>query len=295
MFAMMIQFRHIPLILKEPIIGNLFSPAGAFSDRISKPEFVTESDLKGPNFLVAGSMKCGSSTLHQLLAQHPDIFMTEKKEQRYFSSEPWRRVSVDEYQEHFREGQKHKFRGESTPKYIATKRAVPLIHAYNPDMKLVIIVRDPVTRILSHIHYTYRKIHKMESSDIKLEHVLYELNRNGWWYRFLRPMNLTHYCRGRYVDHLDRVVRYFPRSNVKIVRFEDMIENPLSVANDVFAFLGADTLNDLEPVHENRGLYDFDLPQKMIDDVAKFYCPLNIKLNKKYGVSLNGWTMPKDA
>ncbi len=105
-----------------------------------------------PNLLVVGAMKCGTSSLHNYLARHPDIFMSAEKELNFFTGSNSGQ-SLDWYKAQFPVDAP--VRGESSQNY--SKRHNPLfpgaaeaIKAVIPDTKLIYLVRDPIERYRSH-------------------------------------------------------------------------------------------------------------------------------------------------
>ncbi|MDW3220458.1 MAG: sulfotransferase domain-containing protein [Acidimicrobiales bacterium] len=113
------------------------------------------------DFLVAGNQKCGTNTLHDLLAQHPTVRMSSPKEMHYFDRASFADCE-DAHRDYHRRGwavgeeglDEQLLYGESTPKYVLFRpsgepRYLPRIRAYNPAIKLVVLFRDPVERAYS--------------------------------------------------------------------------------------------------------------------------------------------------
>src|SRR5574337_516024 len=101
-----------------------------------------------PNFLVGGPPKCASTSLSFYLKQHPEIFMSAVKQTRFFSV--FYDKGIDYYlNSHFSEVNHEKMAGEATPTYFLLPFVVPRIKAFNPDMKFVFCLRNPVERTFS--------------------------------------------------------------------------------------------------------------------------------------------------
>jgi hypothetical protein len=111
-----------------------------------------------PNFFVAGAPRCGTSSLHALLASVPDVYMARIKEPNFFSRaligvghpmvKPIRRER--DYLKLFSGSEDAKVVGEATPFYLADPEAPALIRRKSPDAKVLVTLRDPVERLYSH-------------------------------------------------------------------------------------------------------------------------------------------------
>lgn len=101
-------------------------------------------------FLCIGVQKAGTTTLHALLRDHTDLAVSPEKELHFFDQEnrDWRSGDYTDYHVHFsgRDG----VWGEITPIYIYMPGCLDRIHAYNPDIKLIAMFRDPIDRAFSH-------------------------------------------------------------------------------------------------------------------------------------------------
>ena len=102
-----------------------------------------------PTFLILGAQKCGTTSLHSLLAQHPEICMSEPKETNFFN------IHFDRGLEYYRETffnswKGHKAVGEASPSYFFLPYVPERIAAALPGVKMMVILRDPVKRAFSH-------------------------------------------------------------------------------------------------------------------------------------------------
>ncbi len=112
-----------------------------------------------PNLIIIGTQKCGTSSLHHYLDQHPDVFMSETKELDFFvDSLNWKN-GLDWYESQFSDNAT--IRGESSPSYTMHPNFTGVakrMHSIVPDARLIYIVRDPVDRVVSHyLHQWYGK------------------------------------------------------------------------------------------------------------------------------------------
>jgi len=105
------------------------------------------------NLFIIGINKAGSSWLYYFLGQHPDVFMSEVKELYYFSDKRPGPPDLAAYHAHFPFEEDYTYYGEATPMYYRDPAIAEAIHRYNPDAKVLTIVRDPIQRLLSQYRY----------------------------------------------------------------------------------------------------------------------------------------------
>lgn len=211
-----------------------------------------------PTFVCIGIMKCGTSTFHEICKQHPDIYMSKKKELYFFDR---RYPDVEWYESQFETDKPH--RGESSPKYFALDSTIQRIQDYKPDMKLVLLIRDPVERAISH---AIDRLWKERPHCI----VRRNFSRN-----ILR-------C-GIYHEHIARVGRIFGRLP-HVILLSDLITDPTGTMNSFFQYLGAEKLTHVEPVHLKRGNQVPVVPDAR-SFLKEFYEPHNRNLAERYGIS----------
>ena len=127
-----------------------------------------------PNLLVIGGQKCGSTWLHERLEVHPEIFMSNPKELRFFGhkGKTDSEQGLVDYRAHFAAGAEQHYRGESTPAYFwsydenspwavdlkrSNLRIPPVVRRIlGPEVKLILSLRDPVQRAISAFHHHLR-------------------------------------------------------------------------------------------------------------------------------------------
>jgi Sulfotransferase family len=129
-----------------------------------------------PNLFIIGAMKAGTTSLHECLSQHPDVFMTSFKEPQYFAPHRKRHhgqwgqggnlpePGADWYLRLFEKAGEARYAGESSTGYTKdpwVTGCADRIHEFNPEAKLIYIMRDPAGRTIS--HYWYRVMGREES------------------------------------------------------------------------------------------------------------------------------------
>ena len=106
-----------------------------------------------PNFFIVGAPKCGTTALCEYLKYHPNVFMSTPKEPHYFAEdfERYRHVKTeDKYLALFGDcNDRHLMIGEASVFYLRSTRAVSLIRDFNPDAKIIVMLRNPVDMVYS--------------------------------------------------------------------------------------------------------------------------------------------------
>jgi hypothetical protein len=179
------------------------------------------------DFIHVGVQKAGSSWLHQALLRHPDLFAAsggEDKDTCFFSYHYDR--GYEWYEQHFKEGSRARLRGEISTSYFPCRDAPTRVARYNPHMKILVCLRNPVDRVISnHLH------------ELRLGHVS---SRNRSLADGLRN-NPAYLEQSRYYTLLCRWLRAFPREQIHIILFERLFADPARHLEDVYRFLGVQT------------------------------------------------------
>ena len=202
-----------------------------------------------PNFLIIGAHKAGTSSLAEYLREHPDIYVPDLKEARFFAFdsnnhrhiEKGRRVfpiqTEEEYLRLFDRVREERAVGEATPEYLNSRFAAQRIHHYVPQAKLIASLRNPVDRAYS----SYLMNARDAGADV---------SRYCDWNP--EPEELA---RGYYYKKLATYLELFDRSRLKIVLFDDLSKDALAVTRSLYEFLDVDA--DYKPdlsVHNKGGL-----------------------------------------
>lgn len=103
-----------------------------------------------PNFLIVGAARAGTTSLYYYLKQHPDVFMSPKKEIDFFDVDKNFEKGLDWYERYFEGYTGQKAIGEASPLYMYLEKVPKRIAKVIPDVKLIFILRNPVDRAYSH-------------------------------------------------------------------------------------------------------------------------------------------------
>ena len=223
---------------------------------------------KLPNLFVVGAAKSGTTALYNFLDQHPEIYMSPLKEPHFFCTDIRRENFSDffkkravspshlnhylskkklskmqiafvdnmqDYTQLFREHKNEKYLGEVSNGYLLSEVAAQNIYNYNPDAKIIMILRDPCERAYSHCRqeYTGNFSRKVNSTNF-VKHIIDDYNsRDSTWggdsHIFVEL--------GLYYNQVKRYYDLFPKNNIKILLYNDLKNRPEKVKNDLFSFL----------------------------------------------------------
>jgi hypothetical protein len=206
------------------------------------------SGQRPPDFFLIGAPKAGTSALHRALSQHPGLYLSPVKEPKYYlcgDSPPpafkgpgdahsnqewvWQR---ERYLSLFSDAPSGTLTGESTPFYLYNRDARRRIAVDRPDAKLVAVLRDPVDRAYS--NWMHLWMDGLEPRADIVDAVRREQQRiDAGWAPFWHYQGLGMYGR-QVADLLD----HFPRRQILLLRYKDMVDTPTATLNRVCSFLG---------------------------------------------------------
>ena len=213
------------------------------------------SDTRGTKlgFMIVGAQKCGTTALAHFLSRHPEIGMASPKEVHLFDSPDysadWTAEHIDErYRPYFRHCTGATILGEATPIYMFLPGIAPELERYNPDLKLIVLLHDPVERAISHYYMEKSRDQEHRPLWLALLSEPLRLRRCPNALEHGSAMRLWSYRRrGLYSVQLRNLYRYFDRDRVLVVRTRDLLRRHDTVLARVFAFLGVSEHVRIEP------------------------------------------------
>ena len=240
-----------------------------------------------PTFICIGVQKSGTSSLINYLNQHPDIYM-KKGEPHFFDTTEPTASEIIKYENTF--DTTKLIVGEKTPSYNYLQFAIDRIYNYNPTIKLILILREPIARAFSQYNMNLTKTNKT-LNDVKDEEImldfemeenikLSELQKNGNYY----------IIRGKYDEILLYILSKFPRENLYIGIAEEIKANKQKYYNEIIHFLGLKKIDNInEKVDVNIIKYTRPIPKKLEKKLYDIYKPHNEKLYALLGRKINSW------
>jgi hypothetical protein len=191
-------------------------------------------------FIVAGAQKGGTTALYDYLAEDPAICMARIKETHFFDDEgqDWAAPDYAPYHALF-DAPEGRICGEATPIYIYWPQALERIRAYNPAMKMILLLRDPIARAWSHWRMEhFRGVEPLTFSAAirKGRSRLFEGGRGApWGY----DREFSYVERGFYGDQVERLFAIFPREQTLILRSAALQDEPAETLERVCGFIEA--------------------------------------------------------
>jgi len=188
-----------------------------FSSSVALPS--KASSLALPTFVGIGVMRAATSWAYFCLREHPEVFVSKDKELHFFNLNYEKGCSW--YASNFQEGLEFKARGEVTPNYLDTERAMARMAETIPDVRLFVMLRDPAERTYSHYHFLHERFKGMSFREA-CNHMPGIVNLS------------------LYTNQLRQVYRYYPKDQVAVFLYDDVKFQPAVVLRDLFRFIGVD-------------------------------------------------------
>ena len=198
-----------------------------------------------PSFLIVGAQRSGTTSLYRYLCAHPNVLPALRKEIHYYDFQFAKGISW--YRAHFprwRGLRSQAITGEASPYYMVHPLAPGRVHAHDPRLKIIAILRDPAERAYSQYHHERAQGHEQLSFEEAIDAETERLAgcdarlRAGPHYYCQNHHRFSYLDRGRYGHYLEKWLEYFPAKQVLVLAAEALFANPNRVANETFAFLG---------------------------------------------------------
>lgn len=190
------------------------------------------------NLLVPGFAKSGTSSLHQYLDLHPEVCMSSRKEPHYFSLPESYGRGVAWYESLFDHADpRARVFGESSTSYSTWEPALVRIRQQLGHPKMILILRDPLDRLLSH----YRWMYAIGLENLSLSKALKAESRMRYDVDFHRRGCYPWYFKkSQYSYYVPLIQFLFGRDNLLLIRTEDLAQDPRRVLDVCFDFLGVE-------------------------------------------------------
>jgi hypothetical protein len=195
-----------------------------------------------PTFLIIGTQKGGTTSLYELLAEHPDVGRASTKEVHYFDHNHHRPITW--YQANFPRRGTAKHTGEATPYYLYHPLCAARVHAALPGVKVIVLLRDPVAR--AHSHHNHERALGNESLDFataidrESERLAGEEQRlaQDSTYQSFAHQHYSYLARGLYAQQLKRWYERFPADQILTLASEEFFTDPQTSLHRVQNWLG---------------------------------------------------------
>ncbi len=214
-----------------------------------------QAQLRIPDFYIVGHPKSGTTALYEMLRRHPQIFMPDLKEPRWFAADLRERFqrqgpdthpqTLEEYAALFEAAAPDQRVGEASPSYLRSRVAASEIARLRPDARIVAVLREPADFLRS-MHLEMVQNHVERELDLRraleLELVAAQPDRE--------PV-LRYTDRVRYVEQLERYAERFAADQMLVLIYDDFRSENEATVRRVFRFLGVEDSVPVEVVEAN--------------------------------------------
>ena len=244
-----------------------------------------------PTFCIIGVMKAITSGIHNQLAKHPNICTAPQGEVHFFDMDDNYNKGIEWYEKQFICNNKKDIKhiGEKTPSYVFMQKAMLRIKKHYPDMKLIVVLREPISRAYSNYNHIQQvnvnsPLGKYKNVSLS-DYIKFDLGKGENY-----QSNLAIVQRGYYINQIEFLYKHFPKENVKIIIGEHYSKNSLIELNNISKFLNISNFKEIkEVIYENTRQYSLPISKKDYDTLAKIYKPYNERLYKMLGYRINEW------
>ena len=204
--------------------------------------------MKNLDFVVIGAQKCATTTLFELLRQHPRVNLPIEKEVPFFTRDDCSPDAWQSFAQRYFGAEDGRLWGKVSPQYMANPEVPGRLAAAMPDTRIIALLRDPLERSRSHFRMGQRRATESRDFGTAMSDCL-------------NPMALARARAGRAPSHdqgyesegdfylawseygriFSTYRRYFPARQILTLFTEDLEQNPRGVLDQVLTFLG---LND---------------------------------------------------
>jgi hypothetical protein len=241
-----------------------------------------------PSAVIVGAQKAGTTQLFAHLLTHPRVMPGVRKEIDYFSRNAEK--SVEWYRSQFplratvSKRRAHVIDG--SPSYMAIPQALRQMHDVLPEARVIVILRDPVSRAFS--HYQHRKTRRLEMRSFE-EAVEDELRTNeylptrGAALSADAPKMWEYVARGYYALQLELLLSLYPSDRVLVIDSAELFADTSGTCNLVFDFLGIEHCHVQVDKVYNKGYYREQVEPRVMERLRAHYRPYNLMLQSLLG------------
>jgi Sulfotransferase domain len=247
--------------------------------------------MKKPHFLIIGVQRGGTSSLFRYLMKHPQIDSPVDKEIHFFDlnyqkGSDWyiqQFPFFSNYNNDKKSSSKKMITGEASPYYIFHPLVAQRVKQYCPKIKLIVLLRDPIARAISHYHHCVRfqleklplnQAFKLEKDRLKGE--IEKFKQDEYYYSY-NHQHLAYISRGRYIKQLKHWRQYFSSEQFLILQSEIFYNNPEQTLNQVTNFLEIDNYKLTEYYPHNQAEYPKTSPI-IVKQLKTYFQPYNEEL-----------------
>jgi hypothetical protein len=242
------------------------------------------------DFFIVGAPKSGTTSLYHYLSEHPQVEMSSQKEPDYFSDKAIheqgmyyaknRVDTLDKYESLFVQKESVVY-GEASVSYLFYENVAEDIKKYNPNAKIIIMLRDPIERAFSHYLMDYRLGLISDSFENVLAKISKHKNAHLFYQQYIEV--------SKYAKQIQRYLDFFKKENILFIDYEDFKKNVSKTVDQVYNFLNISTefVADINTKHNTfimpknkiiRLIYSFVFLRKILTFLFPVYLVKNISV-----------------
>ena len=235
-------------------------------DRLSRIATAPFRDV--PKFIIIGAQKSATSSLYDFISQHPCINPAQMKEIHYYDL--FFKKGFAWYKSHFPFKKVDSITGEATPNIIWSYDSLKMLKKTLPNLKLIISLREPYERSISHYYHNVRKgresrglLEALSSHESQIS----SKNLSFLSSDYIKALRFSYISKSKYSEQLDYLLEIFNSEDMLFVPYSEVINMNSKLRSEIFNFLGLEDFKIDIISHKNRGLqndYVYD------DEVAEF-------------------------
>ena len=242
------------------------------------------------DFFIVGAPKAGTTSLYHYLSAHPQVEMSRQKETDYFSDKAIheqgmyyaknRIDTLDKYESLFVQKESVVY-GEASVSYLFYENVAEDIKKYNPNAKIIIMLRDPIERAFSHYLMDYRLGLISDSFENVLAKISKHKNAHLFYQQYIEV--------SKYAKQIQRYLDFFKKENILFIDYEDFKKNVSKTVDQVYNFLNISTefVADINTKHNTfimpknkiiRLIYSFVFLRKILTFLSPTYLVKSIRV-----------------
>ena len=198
------------------------------------------------DFFIVGAPKAGTTSLYHYLNEHPEISMSSQKEPDYFSDADLQNYgmyygknridTIKKYHNLFDNNSESKLKGEASVSYLFYKNVPQKIKTYNPEAKIIIMLRNPIDRAFSHYLMDYRLGLVSDSFEDIIDHKSVNKNEKLFYQQYIEL--------SEYASQIKRYLDVFNNTKILFIEYEDLKMDVTSIIKKTYLFLGVNQFYD---------------------------------------------------
>ncbi|MGY8917438.1 MAG: sulfotransferase family protein [Flavobacteriales bacterium] len=215
------------------------------------------------DFFIVGAPKAGTTSLYHYLNEHPEISMSSQKEPDYFSDADIQNEgmyygknridTIKKYHSLFDDNSESKLKGEASVSYLFYKNVPQKIKSYNPEAKIIIMLRDPIDRAFSHYLMDYRLGLVSDSFEDIIDQKSVHKNAKLFYQQYIEL--------SEYTNQVKRYLNVFDGKEILFIEYEDLKKDALGIVKKTYLFLG---VNQVYRPDVNKKHNTYTMPKNSI-------------------------------